>query len=112
VPVYLLGEDPRGTGGGAALGTADLVLVDGPPLPLGGREGALYQALHAAHRGTVVVLDDSRRESERDALLRVLDRFDGHLEAMDLLGFRKGLAIIVVTERIGADDFPEELIHV
>jgi hypothetical protein len=111
VPVYLIGEDPRGVDGAVGLGRPDLILVDGPPLPLGGREGALYQALHAAHEGTAIVLDDSRRESERDLLVGLLELFDGHVEAMDLLGFRKGLAIVIVTEPIGSDDFPKELIN-
>lgn len=75
---------------------ADLVLVDGPPLPLGGREGALHQALVAARHGAVILLDDSRRDSERDLLVRVLTQHQGSIEGMDLLGFDKGLAVLVV----------------
>ena len=111
VPVYLLGARACSTGRSRGLRRPDLILVDGPPLPLGGREGALYQALHSSHEGTVIVLDDSRRDSEREVLVRLLQRFDGHIEAVDLLGFPKGLALIVVTETIPTDDFPEELIH-
>jgi hypothetical protein len=106
VPVYLVGVDPCAPGQTAALGRPDLVLIDGPPLILGGREGALYQALHAAHVGTVVVLDDSRRESERNLLVRMLRLFDGRVEAMDVLGFEKGLAVLLVIEPISADEFP------
>lgn len=83
---------------------ADLVLVDGPPLPLGGREGALYQALHAAREGAVVLLDDSRRDSERVLLSRVLSLFDGSVEVMNMLGFAKGLAAVVVTHQVVTED--------
>jgi hypothetical protein len=82
---------------------ADLILVDGPPLPLGGREGSLVQALHAARIGAVVLVDDSRRDSERALLVRVLSQFEGSLEVMNLLGFVKGLAAVVVTDQITAE---------
>jgi hypothetical protein len=82
---------------------ADLILVDGPPLPLGGREGSLYQALHAARIGAVILVDDSRRDSERALLSRVLFQFEGSLEIMNLLGFEKGLAAMVVTRQITAE---------
>jgi hypothetical protein len=107
VPVYLLRDGARGKPG---LVRPDLILVDGPPLPLGGREGALYQALHASHAGTVVVLDDSRRESERGLLVRMLAVFGGHVEAMNLLGFPKGLAVVLVVGPIEPQGFPTELI--
>ena len=81
-------------------GWADLILVDGPPLPLGGREGALYQALEAARTGAVIVLDDSRRDSERELLGRLMSQFGGSVEAMNLLGFDKGLAVVIVTTPI------------
>jgi len=85
-------------------GWADVVLVDGPPLPLGGREGSIDQALAAARVGGVVVLDDSRRDSERELLARMLTQFDGSVEAMNLLGFDKGLAVVLVTAPISADE--------
>lgn len=107
VPAYALATDAEAEAEAEhdALepGTADLVLVDGPPLPLGGREGALHQALHASRCGAVIVLDDSRRDSERDLLVRLLSQFDGSLEAMDLLGFAKGLAVIVVTAPLAVE---------
>jgi len=39
----------------------DLVVVDGPTVVLGGREGTLYQALQFARPGTLLVLDDADR---------------------------------------------------
>jgi len=91
---------------------ADLVLVDGPPLPLGGREGAFHQALSASRPGTVMVLDDTRREHERELLVEALERYGGRIEAMNVLGFAKGLALILVTGHIGPDDLPEEITNV
>jgi hypothetical protein len=102
VPTYHL-DDPIDRAGVLAPASADLILVDGPPLPLGGREGALYQALHAARQGAVIVLDDSRRDSERSLLTRLLSRFEGSLEATNLLGYEKGLATIVITEQVHED---------
>lgn len=104
VPTYYLDE----TAGQCALrpAWADLILVDGPPLPLGGREGALYQALHTARVGGVLVIDDSRRDSERTLLSRLLAQFKGSLEAMNLLGFRKGLATAIVVQPISIEERP------
>lgn len=99
VPNYLVQSTDRRRNPLRA-GWADLVLVDGPPLPLGGREGALHQALVAARPGAVVLLDDSRRDSERDLLVRVLTHYQGSIDAMDLLGFDKGLAVLIVTDTL------------
>lgn len=107
VPVYLA-DASNGPDGAAT--PASLVLVDGPPLPLGGREGALYQAVHASRPGSVIVLDDSRRDSERDLLVRILRTFAGRVEAADLLGFPKGLAVLLVTAPIEPGDFDPQLI--
>src|SRR5580765_8542526 len=43
----------------------DLVVVDGPPVNLGGREGTLYQAMEFVRPGTVVLLDDAGRAEEK-----------------------------------------------
>src|SRR4051812_44802208 len=45
----------------ASTAAVDLVVVDGPPVNLGGREGTLYQVMDYARPGTVMLLDDSKR---------------------------------------------------
>src|SRR5437764_13771359 len=68
LPMYCL---PRG--GFASRLAADLVVVDGPPLILGGREGMLYQAMGFARPGTLLLLDDAERAEERRTLARWQD---------------------------------------
>jgi hypothetical protein len=47
-----------------------LVLIDGPPSLLGGREGTLYLVMEFARPGTLVLLDDASRAQEQSALAR------------------------------------------
>ena len=56
--------------------------------------------MEAARTGAVIVLDDSRRDSERELLGRLMSQFGGSVEAMNLLGFDKGLAVVIVTAPI------------
>lgn len=90
----------------AEVGTPELVVVDGPPLPLGGREGSLLQAVHLGRPGTVVLLDDSRRASEEKALARVVEVCGDAVEIFELDDFAKGLAVLVVNETMGAPAMP------
>jgi hypothetical protein len=85
---------------------AQLVLVDGPPLPLGGRHGSLLQAIHLGEPGTVVLLDDADRPSEQAALALAERLFGDHIEVVHLAGFVKGLAAIVVVEKVGGSAMP------
>jgi hypothetical protein len=78
----------------------DLVLIDGPPAVLGGREGTLYQALEFARPGTIVLLDDANRSEEQAAL----SGWRTVLEVSLLPGFRKGMAAIVVRQPIPVAD--------
>jgi predicted O-methyltransferase YrrM len=91
LPVYHL--QPEGF---ASRRPPDLVLVDGPPKELGGREGVLYQALDYARPGTVVLLDDAHRPAEQAILRQWRDKLGGAIEASLLPGFSKGLAAIIV----------------
>ena len=83
-----------------------LVLVDGPPLPLGGRAGSLLQAVHLAGAGTLVLLDDAQRDSEQAALALVGRLFPGSIEVELLDGFAKGLAAVVVREALDGTAMP------
>ena len=94
VPVYLLGAGAR-----PGPGPAEIILVDGPPMPMGGREGALYQAVEFATAGAVILLDDAHRDSEARALEH-LAAVLGEIVSIRLLdGFDKGLAVVRVRER-------------
>ena len=75
---------------------ADLVLIDGPPSLLGGREGTLYQVMDFARPGTLVLLDDAGRAEEQSALARWKARFDRAIEVALLPGFTRGLAAILI----------------
>ncbi|HEV8485822.1 MAG TPA: class I SAM-dependent methyltransferase [Blastocatellia bacterium] len=79
---------------------ADLIVIDGPPAALGGREGVLYQALDFARPGTVLVLDDAAREMELLALSRWQDNLGEAVEVNLLPGFAKGMAAAVVKEAV------------
>ena len=85
---------------------AQLVIVDGPPLPLGGRHGSLLQAVHLGEAGTVVLLDDADRPSEQAALALAQSVFGDQIEVVHLAGFEKGLAAIVVLAEVGGSAMP------
>ena len=101
VPVYHLTRPLL-----AEVGKPELVVVDGPPLPLGGREGSLLQAVHLGRAGTVVLLDDSRRASEEKALARVVEVCGEAVQILELDDFAKGLAVLLVNETMGASAMP------
>jgi predicted O-methyltransferase YrrM len=75
---------------------ADLVLIDGPPAALGGRAGMLYQSLDLVQAGTVVLLDDAKREPERGAVARWAARLGDAVLIGRPSGYTRGLAAIVV----------------
>lgn len=74
----------------------DLVVIDGPPVNLGGREGTLYQVMDYARAGTVVLLDDSKRPEERAAIRAWQDNLGDAIEVAQLPGFAKGMAVVEV----------------
>jgi predicted O-methyltransferase YrrM len=78
----------------------DLVLIDGPPAALGGREGTLYQVLDFARCGTLVLLDDANRAEERAMLSRWQDNLGQAIEVKLLPEFSHGMAVILVREAI------------
>jgi len=83
---------------------ADLVLIDGPPVALGGREGTLYQVLDFARSGTVVLLDDANRAEERAILARWQDNLGEAIEVRLLPQFSHGMAAILVREPVAASE--------
>jgi predicted O-methyltransferase YrrM len=95
VPAYLIKPERF-----ASEAPVDLVLVDGPPAVLGGREGTLYQAMDYMKPGTLVLLDDSRRREERAALANWQDTLGSTIEVIELTGFTKGMTAIIVHESV------------
>ncbi|HTL54731.1 MAG TPA: hypothetical protein VL361_03595 [Candidatus Limnocylindrales bacterium] len=79
---------------------ADLILIDGPPLALGGRAGMLFQAMEFAKSGTLILLDDSARREERQALALWRETFGEAIAIVDLESFPKGLSAIQVQEPV------------
>jgi hypothetical protein len=84
---------------------ADLIVIDGPPVNLGGREGTLYQIMDFARPGTVVLLDDSKRPEERAALKAWQDNLGDAITVRQLPGFAKGMASIVIHRPVRLRDF-------
>ena len=84
----------------AASCPADLVLIDGPPAALGGREGTLYQVLDFARSGTLVLLDDTHRAEESAVLSRWQDNLGDAIEVKLLPEFSHGMAAIIIREPI------------
>jgi hypothetical protein len=80
--------------------SADLIFIDGPPTGLGGRCGALFQAMTYSRPGSIVLLDDANRGSENDCLAVWRRTFGDAIEIIKLHGFQKGLAAIIVHERV------------
>lgn len=79
---------------------ADLIVIDGPPNCLGGREGTLYQAMTFSRPGTLVLLDDANRSDEKQAVTMWQDTFDEAIEVNFLPGFTRGLAAITISEPV------------
>lgn len=74
----------------------DLVVVDGPPVNLGGREGTLYQVMDYARPGTIMLLDDSKRPEEKAAIKAWQDNLGDAISAKQLPGFAKGMAAVTI----------------
>jgi predicted O-methyltransferase YrrM len=79
---------------------ADLVLIDGPPLILGGREGVLYQAMSFVRPGTIILLDDANRTQELETIAKWQDNLGEAIEVKHFQNFAKGLAAIVVRQPV------------
>jgi hypothetical protein len=94
-------------GGLERLAAADLIVVDGPPRALGGREGVLYQLHEFAHPGTVVVFDDSERADVRKALRRWKQNLGHAVVIRRLDGFQKGLSCALIRKPIRPSDLAQ-----
>ena len=90
-PCYLVDQGLLGSNR-----AADLVVVDGPPLVLGGRDGMLPQALEYAQCGSIIVFDDAGRDCERDAIARWEKRLGNAVEVHRPDGFARGLAAVIL----------------
>lgn len=79
---------------------ADLLVVDGPPISLGGRLGTLYQAMKFARPGTLFLLDDASRSSEMAAIAHWQKIFGQAFMVEHLSGFSKGLAAVIIRQPV------------
>ena len=86
---------------------ADLVLIDGPPVDLGGREGVLYQVLEFCKPGTIVLLDDASRAAERIAARNWQETLGDRIEVVRLPKFTKGMAAVIIRKTIKSDQLWE-----
>lgn len=100
VGVYLM--DPKKL---ASKRPVDLVVIDGPPINLGGREGTLYQVMDYVRPGTIILLDDSKRPEERAAIQAWQDNFGDAIHAEQLPGFAKGMAAIIIRKPVPMAQF-------
>jgi hypothetical protein len=106
LPVYLLQSALL-----ASKEPVDLVVVDGPPAVLGGREGTLYQAMDFLRPGGLLVLDDAARLQEQIVLANWRDNLGDAIQVHLLPGFVKGLAVIVVNKPIPRSSLWEHRVH-
>lgn len=93
----------------ARSGAADIIIVDGPPSKLGGREGSLRQALSLATVGTIVILDDADRTADAEVFSSVFKGHHDQLQQVHCAGFDRGLGVFVVTSPVDVrfdDDMP------
>jgi hypothetical protein len=88
----------------AAKRAVDLVVIDGPPVNLGGREGTLYQVMDFVQPGTIVLLDDSKRPEEKAALKAWKDNLGDAISVEQLPGFGKGMAAVVIHKPVATKD--------
>ncbi len=88
----------------ASQDAVDLVVIDGPPSVLGGREGILYQALEFARPGTVMLLDDANRSGEQEALAKWQLDLRQAIEVIILPSFVKGLAAIIIHQPVSMSE--------
>jgi predicted O-methyltransferase YrrM len=102
VPTYHF--DPREV---SENGPADLIVIDGPPQALGGRQGILYQAMDLARPGTVVLLDDADRSAEKMAVAQWQRDFGTAIRATTLPGFSKGLVALTIVKPICSKDLTD-----
>src|SRR2546430_1111789 len=99
LPTYLMDA-----GKFASREPADLVLIDGPPVNLGGREGVLYQVLEFCRPGTIVLLDDAKRVSERPAGPNWQGNPGDSIEVAPVPSFTKGMAALIVRRIVATQD--------
>jgi predicted O-methyltransferase YrrM len=83
---------------------ADVVLIDGPPSVLGGRQGALYQVLEASREGTLILLDDASRKRESKVLQQWASDCGAAIGVQLLPGLERGMAAILVGDLSGIAD--------
>lgn len=78
----------------------DLVIIDGPLGSIFRREVPLFLIQNKLIPGSIVLLDDSNRPREQEALALWKKLFGNSIEVIEVPDFHKGLAIISVREKL------------
>ncbi len=91
----------------AAGGPYDMVLVDGPPGYEFGREAALYRVAPYLSDVAIILLDDSAREPEQQAMHQWKRVWADRFWAVHFPQYKKGFSVIVLRDasRIGRPRF-------
>jgi len=88
----------------------DLVLIDGPPGYLHGREATLFQALPYIDEQTTIILDDAERPIEKQTIERWRELFEMNQLTYHSLG-KKEIAVFSINPVPKATRLPEMNIH-
>lgn len=81
-------------------GPVDLVLIDGPYGRIFSRDAPLFLISHLLRENSAVMLDDSNRSREQEALALWKKQFGDAIEVLEIPGFHKGLAIILIRKSL------------
>jgi len=88
---------------------ADLVLVDGPPGPLGGQFGSMVQAVAMSRAGTIVLLAEADRSAKRATLLSLTEKFADAIAVSQLAGLQGRMTAIIVRNPLPCIALVEQL---
>ena len=106
---YFASYDPAWTNQIPAGVKFDLVIIDGPPGFSFGREAPLYQAQPFLHSNSVILLDDSNRPPEQEALSHWVKVWGRALTSLHFPDLDKGLSILMLDEPRQMNNNPFEL---
>lgn len=76
----------------------DLVLIDGPLGEVFNREGSLYLIIPFIKSETLILLDDSNREGEQQAILNWKKVWPNRMDIIEFVNLKKGLTLITINK--------------
>lgn len=78
----------------------DLVIIDGPLGRIFRRDAPLFLIKDKLHPGSIVLLDDSNRPREQEALTLWKKIFGDSIEIIEVPDFHKGLTVVIIREEL------------